>query len=220
MNTHIRARYKHIVGNDIREQSLLFHCNDLAFEAKVTYSVTPFPHQGDSFWSVDLISPLQKKHFCSGYKKTTGVSLYSKKCREAHFSFDYQCKDFFNETDNTLNVFSLAKDEIIYTWFNQSVIEKYKNKVKSYQAALEKKYQSNLESEYKKRIELRKQLKNKDIDDKAYQKQLGPVNKDISDIRYKIISSTERYSKRYFKCCQLKEEYRLFNVKLTSRCLS
>ena len=217
MNTHIRAEYKHIVENDIREQSLLFHCNDVAFEAKVTFTITPFANQGDSFWFVDLVKPVIKTQFCRGYKK---IFPHYKEESEVHFSFDYQCKAFFNEINNTLNVYSLAKDEIIYTWFNQSVIEKYKNKVKVYQTALEKKYQSNLESDYKKRIELRKQLKNKDIDIKIYQKQLSPVNKDIGDIKYKILSSTERYSKRYFKCCQLKDEYRLFSVELTSSCLS
>lgn len=139
MNTHIRAEYKHIVENDIQEQSLLFHCNDVAFEAKITYSISQFGDlENDSFWNVDLIKPIFEKDYCRKITRLSGMILMAKEIRERHFIFNKNTHNAGKKTDNTVNIYPIIKDKIIYLYFNREAIEKYENKVKVYQTALEK----------------------------------------------------------------------------------
>ena len=136
--------------------------------------------------------------------QSKGWKLQSKTFREHSYFCSVRKKEFKNKT----NLFPIAKERIIYQWFNREAIAKYEAQINNFCLLVKQKYQRKLIDLKKQKKKLRQRLRVKEIDNKQYQKLYTPVRKQIDDVEFHIWNICYLYRKRYFDCDRLKEIYR------------
>jgi len=205
----------------IHTEQLRFSYENTDFEATVTYSDLPLRassrDQGSVFWNVTLHTP---EHFeCGGeVKHLQGMARMILNTKAGNQHFVYVSDPDYEEKEDETNIFPKAVEKILYCYFNQERISYYREKIKCFNEAIEKKYALLIEAQREKRRALRKKMRAGEITTDQYQKLYRPIRLEKERLEMKLYWTKHLYERRYFECCELKERYRVFNAQKAKRC--
>jgi len=206
----------------IHTELLRFNYENTDFEATVTYSDLPFRESRRdftaSFWNVKLHKPEALE--CGGEVKRINngmtMMLYATKAGDQHFV--YVPDPDYEEREDETNIFPKAVEKILYCYFNKARIAYYREKIKCFNEAIEKKYAPLIEAQRAKRRALRKKMSAGEITTDQYQKLYRPIRLEKEALESKVFWAKEHYRRRYFECCELKGHYRVFQAERAKHC--
>ena len=206
----------------IHKKDLHFRYENIDFEATVTYSDDPFSEAHHSteaaFFHVQLYKPIELD--CGGKRAIEDLSLSSFMINDdlKNHRYVYAEENSLKEEDNTTNIYPLAIDKILYSYFNREKIAHYKEKVKCLKQAVDKKYRSALDAIKQKMKALKQRMKSGEITPKNYQTLLLPLRKEKEALESEISNRKWSYKEHYFQCCELRGRYRIRVFKKPSSC--
>ena len=138
--------------------------------------------------------------------------------KAGNWYFVYVPDPDYEEKEYETNIFPKAVEKILYCYFNKARIAYYREKIKCFNEAIEKKYAPLIEAQRAKRRTLRKKMRTGEITTDQYQKLYRPIRLEKERLEMKLYWTKHLYERRYFECCELKERYRVFNAQKAKRC--
>jgi hypothetical protein len=205
----------------IHTEQLCFSYEHTDFEATVTYSDLPLRassrDRSSVFWNVTLHQPEYLE--CGGeVKRLQGMArmILATKAGDRHFV--YVPDPDYEEKEDEINIFPKAVEKILYCYFNQARIAHYREKIKCFNEAIEKKYAPLIETQRAKRRVLRQQMRAGEITTDQYQKLYRPIRLEKERLEMKLSWTKHLYERRYFECCELRGRYRVFGTQKAKRC--
>ncbi len=192
----------------IKNKQLDFTHNQTSFNVQITYDTSLFSEGEPSFWQTELyqvngerlLIPITYK-----YIQSRGWLLQIPKYR----NHSYICSSRRKEFENQTNLYPLAKEQVIYQWFNRKIIFRYKAQINNFNFLVKRKYQHKLALLKEQRRELKQKLRHNVIDNIQYQKSYTPILKLIDEIEFHIWDICRKYNDRYFDSDRLKEIYKV-----------
>jgi hypothetical protein len=200
----------------IHTEQLRFSYENTDFEATVTYSDLPLRassrDRSSVFWNVTLHTPEHLE--CGGevkYLQGMARMILSTKAGNRHFV--YVPDPDYEEKEDETNIFPTALETILYCYFNKERIAYYREKIKCFNEAIEKKYALLIEAQREKRRTLRKKMRAGEITTDQYQKLYRPIRLEKERLEMKLYWTKHLYERRYFECCELKERYQFLQTR-------
>ena len=199
----------------IHTETLEFTYNNTDFEATVTYNDEPFRNGRSGklfsiFWDVELHRP--EALSCAGaVRQANSISsfmLFKTKAGDRHFIYDSD--PAYEEKEDEVNIYARVINKILYCYFNKEKIAHYKQKVNSYEEAIDKKFELKLETLQQQKLTYRKQMKAGEITPKEYQRLYTPIRKEKEALELEMFVKKDAYKRRYFDCCELRSRFRVF----------
>ena len=197
----------------VHTKKLKFKYNNIDFEAKVTYCdeahKNALKNSENIFYRILLLKPIVLE--CGGETLRVNnwlhaLALSRTKCGEKQYDYDENTN--LQVSENKINLYSLAVENIIYYYFNRAKIAYYRTKVDKLKLDIDHKYHIKLEEFREEKSKLKRELKSKVIDAKCYQKLLTPIQKNKLNLEFKILDLKESVCKKYFECGVLRDDFR------------
>ncbi len=193
----------------IKNKQLQFNHNETTFRVKIKYDTSPFGVGKNSFWETSLYQVNDTKLLIPityNFTQSRGWLQQIPKFR----NHSYICSTRRRVTEHTTNLYPLAKEQVIYQYYNRKLIFKFEAQINNMNFLIEQKYNQKLIPLLTQKRELKQRLKSTEIDNKQYQKLYTPIRKQIDNVEHKIWDICWNYKKRYFSCDKLKQIYRVY----------
>ena len=190
----------------MNNEILKFNYKNVEFLVEVYFSSQKFEKLIDKeVYKIKLIKPIYKE-FTYIQKKPQNRSsamLFSYVTKKQNFYFDTD----LNKNDN-LNICYKAIFLSVDWYFNNKKLLNIENKIKEFKTKLDNRYKQKIDKLYTKKKELKFELKNKNLDNKKYQKQIIPINKQLDFYAFTKDNQLQEYKNNFFDCCELKDSYK------------
>ncbi len=207
----------------IHKKELKFSRNGIDFDATVTYEDEPImsaaTEEFSVYYRIQLHKPVELDCGGSFLSRPRGFMMYLLRREEYRTRrYFYKEDEAVKEENSQINVYPLAIEKVLYSYFNREKIVYHKKKIERFNNAVDDRYADMLELLKKQKLALRKLMRSGDIDSKEYQKRYTPIRREKEEIELKTFRLKHNYQRRYFECCELKKAYRVYVPDKIERC--
>ena len=198
----------------MQKEKLSFTYKDVEFLIEIEYADEPIGNLiHKQAYCIRVITP-ESEEFSRKIVPPSGMNLV------VFNDFKNKLKYYFNKDLNDNDCYNLYYQAIFMSvdwYFNKDnpKLSEILNKIQKLNDCLHNRYDKQILSLKEQKRALKKELKTNKLSNKEYQKKLTPINRKIGDLEYKISSTTQNYRRKFFKCCDLKDEYKqeVFDIK-------